>query len=321
MYIDGTTENYNPAGYEDLSVKWKVVIDGQVGGSSDTPGQMLVNAVGAKEFMLEYAGLNQESPSEHVLSAFIEVDETRSTTVSAYNLAKLPASVMWDNRIDLHIKNGDETVVVHCFADKTNCMDVGTFFSDATPKDGRAVDLYALNTKLFGNKWLGNYLNELQHAEGYGTLAHGRASHAEGEKTRAIGSISHAEGYDTTAIGHGSRVNGVHSFAEGKYSTAVGKCVNAKGNYSIAAGNCVTSKDENSFAWSGDYVGHDLTNYTSQGKGTFCINPTGGLNGFYIGTSNFVENVASCLVEAINNMGDEQKIQLKEYLTDLLGIQ
>lgn len=97
----------------------------------------------------------------------------------------------------------------------------------------------------------------------------GKGSLANGLNVSASGSFSHAEGTETTA-------SGAYSHAEGGNTTA-------SGYLSHAAGYMAQTRDVDaySFAWNGDRTRSDQ--YSSNGPGTFNINPAGGLEGFYIG--------------------------------------
>lgn len=66
--------------------------------------------------------------------------------------------------------------------------------------------------------------------------------------------------------------------------------------------------DDRSFVWNGCYTGG--VNKKSNGIGTFSVYPFGGINGFYIGDSDFVE----CVVQAVEKMTDAQKARLKSAL-------
>jgi len=66
-------------------------------------------------------------------------------------------------------------------------------------------------------------------------------------------------------------------------SHAEGNGTIASGYYSHSAGKNSAAYDDYSWIWNGN----NTTNfYNSNGQGTFNINPVGGLNGFYIGTTN-----------------------------------
>lgn len=106
-------------------------------------------------------------------------------------------------------------------------------------------------------------------ANGLNVSASGYYSHAEGDNTTASGSFSHAEGTETTA-------SGTYSHAEGGNTTASGYLSHAAG-YMAQTRNV----DAYSFAWNGDRARSDQ--YSSNGPGTFNINPAGGLDGFWIG--------------------------------------
>ena len=97
----------------------------------------------------------------------------------------------------------------------------------------------------------------------------GKHSLANGEGLIAFGLGSHAEGFGTVA-------NGSHSHAEGESTYAL-----AKGSHASGIASWTPPEDNYAFAWNGDDTRTDP--YESNGKGTFNINPAGGLNGFYIG--------------------------------------
>lgn len=137
------------------------------------------------------------------------------------------------------------------------------------------------------------------HAEGNGTTASGNSSHAEGDGTTASGYYSHAEGSYTTASGICSHAEGNKTTASGFASHAEGSYTTASGNYSHAEGYLSQTKadDNYAFAWNGDYWKTEEDPYTSHGKGTFNINPLGGLDGFYIGD----QTLASILLGSVTN--------------------
>ena len=121
------------------------------------------------------------------------------------------------------------------------------------------------------------------HAEGNVTTASGYFSHAAGNYTTATDEASHAEGEGTTASGGYSHAEGSGTTASGNYSHTEGVGTTASGNYSHAEGVLSQTRAEDlfAFAWNGDdEIGEP---YTSNGPGTFNINPKGGLDGFYIG--------------------------------------
>lgn len=97
----------------------------------------------------------------------------------------------------------------------------------------------------------------------------GPNSLANGNNVTASGHYSHAEGFYTTASGD-------NSHAEGNFTTASGYCSHAEGYYAHTK-----KQDQYAFAWNGDDT--RSAPYESNGKGTFNINPYGGLGGFFIG--------------------------------------
>lgn len=115
-------------------------------------------------------------------------------------------------------------------------------------------------------------------------------NHAEGGSTRGIGKFAHAEGRDTTADGRYSHAEGSHNIAGGLASHAEGFMNKAVGYASHAAGYRAVSKDDYSYTWNNgggsevDPFNPNSKAYVSKGTGTYCINPEGGINGFYIGS-------------------------------------
>lgn len=98
-------------------------------------------------------------------------------------------------------------------------------------------------------------------AHGNSVSAIGRGCHAEGRATIAGGTVTtfaaHSEGWNTSAFANYSHAEGVH----------VG----------------IPSADKFAYAWNGVSAASASGGYSSHGEGTFNINPSGGLDGFYIG--------------------------------------
>lgn len=162
--------------------------------------------------------------------------------------------------------------------------------------------------------------------------ASGESSHAEGVRTQATGNYSHAEGFATTSAGYCSHTEGrgcnaseAHSHAEGQSTTASGYCSHSEGNnttaagdYShsegfdaTAAGSCshaegykaqTKTEDDYAFAWNGD--GTRAEPYVSHGKGTFNVNPVGGLDGFFVGEKKLSEVIS----DGVANKADKSAL-------------
>lgn len=118
----------------------------------------------------------------------------------------------------------------------------------------------------------------------------GAGSLANGNMVSASGKYSHAEGAGTAAFGDYSHADGGGSHADADYSHAGGFMAWTR------------TGDDYAFAWSGDDT--DGT-YASNGKGTFNINPHGGLNGFFIGDKNLsqvISNGVANIVSAENTI-------------------
>ena len=89
---------------------------------------------------------------------------------------------------------------------------------------------------------------------------------------------------------------GLTCTASGDSSAALGSASLASGLYSFAIGRGAQATHEASFAWSGF-----LPPYTSNGSGTFNINPVGGIAGFYVGETNFATFLASYVSKTDTN--------------------
>lgn len=118
----------------------------------------------------------------------------------------------------------------------------------------------------------------------------GEGSLANGDTVIAYGRGSHAEGMNTVASGNYSHTDGVNTFAKADYSYAGG----------VHAGTKIG--DEYAYAWNGDGL---VSQYTSNGPGTFNINPSGGLNGFFIGE----QTIAEVINVAIAGKADESELK------------
>lgn len=142
----------------------------------------------------------------------------------------------------------------------------------------------------------GNY----SHAQNYQTSAYGEYSHAEGVRSYAKGDCSHAEGVDTIAE-HVAHAEGTQTSAFGSYSHAEGEqtyvstdgraahvegiAVSAMARCTHAGGCFAAAKDKFSYIWNGDEAVH----VSSNGIGTFNVNPVGGIDGFYISNKKLSE--------------------------------
>lgn len=118
----------------------------------------------------------------------------------------------------------------------------------------------------------------------------GEGSLANGDTVIAYGRGSHAEGMNTVASGNYSHTDGVNTFAEADYSYAGG----------VHAGTKIG--DEYAYAWNGDGL---VSQYTSNGPGTFNINPARGLDGFFIGE----QTIAEAINVAIAGKADESELK------------
>lgn len=136
-----------------------------------------------------------------------------------------------------------------------------------------------------GNTVIHNFYGN--HAEGGSTKAIGKYAHAEGRRSIADCRYSHVEGDNNYAAGYASHAEGNNTVAYGHSSHSEGQQTWAIGAASHAAGIKAYANDKYSFAWSGI----SSTPYPSNGVGTFNINPIGGSNGFFIGTSSLADYI------------------------------
>jgi len=148
-------------------------------------------------------------------------------------------------------------------------------------------------------------LGEDSHAEGAYTTASGNKTHAEGESTIAAYFTSHAEGYGTIASNVSAHAEGYDTTASGEESHAEGLNSIASGNTSHAAGYNSRATNDYSYVWS-SYIFTSF--YTSLGTGTYCINPSGGINGFYIGTSSLSSILTNATAPANSNATNAQSL-------------
>lgn len=121
-------------------------------------------------------------------------------------------------------------------------------------------------------------------AHGNSVSAIGRGCHAEGRATIAGGTVTtfaaHSEGWNTSALANYSHSEGVH----------VG----------------IPSTDKFAYAWNGVSAASASGGYSSHGEGTFNINPSGGLDGFYIGDAPLSTTLATYQTTA--GMSDYQPV-------------
>ena len=136
----------------------------------------------------------------------------------------------------------------------------------------------------------------------------GEGSIANGDMVIASGPGSHAEGINTVASGKYSHTYGVNTFAQADYSYAGGLHAETK------------TGDDYAFVWNGD--GEIDDTYSSNGQGTFNINPAGGLNGFYIGKHTLPAIILGSVtntVEKIANRAAEESKKSKLWKADTNG--
>ena len=211
-------------------------------------------------------------------------------------------------------------------AEGISCIANGS--TDGAHAEGFAVSAIGAGSHAEGYRTLAN--EEGSHAEGRwsyasGKFAHaeggsyngssylsggwaaGNGSHAEGVQTYAKGTAGHAEGYAVSAIGNYSHAAGYQSIASADNSYANGVQVSALNYRSIALGYNASTKNQGQFVWNGYTAEQKSYTPSNTIQGSFNINPTNGISGFYIGTNNFVQ----CVLSAVQSMNDTQKTALR----------
>lgn len=139
--------------------------------------------------------------------------------------------------------------------------------------------------------------------QGYNSFAFGENSSAVARSSVALGRDNIAEKDYGTAVGRNNKAGyaafaaGRNNSANGNDSIALGIGNTANGTDSIALGVGATTQSTHpySFVWSSG------GSYSTQKDRTFCINPNGGINGFYIGENTLDDfyvrksDIKSCL--------------------------
>ncbi|MBQ6338583.1 MAG: hypothetical protein IJI36_05495 [Kiritimatiellae bacterium] len=103
-----------------------------------------------------------------------------------------------------------------------------------------------------------------------------------------VGAGSIASGYRVSTPGAYSLAWGYNSRSLANYARAYGSNSSADREYSIASGIRAAATNEYALSWQG---GPTDAIYFSHGVGTFNINPFGGVDGFWIGETNFTQHV------------------------------
>lgn len=117
---------------------------------------------------------------------------------------------------------------------------------------------------------------------GYGSISFGSGSFASGQFSYALGLYCQALGDRSFAHGYESKAYGFTDYAGGT------GCIASNGN-TIAIGMYSCSTDY-SYVWQGYPVSYPQL-YYSHGRGSYNINPVGGLSGFWIGETNMEDHI------------------------------
>ena len=204
----------------------------------------------------------------------------KATTLAGYGITDAPTKTSQLENDSGFISEADGPVLL--VEDANGRKTAATFGSrSGTVGDNsfsNGVEIIASGESSHGEGVRTHAEGQYSHAEGFATFSPGYGSHAEGRGTNAPGAHSHAEGSATTSAGYGSHAEGLNTAAAGNYSHAEG--------FNAQTGN----NDNYAYSWNGDETRTEP--YSSHGKGTFNINPVGGLDGFYIGEQKLSEVMA-----------------------------
>lgn len=164
----------------------------------------------------------------------------------------------------------------YAFLNDDNCL-----YCPGLPNIGNVIieNLYGQHAEGGSIRAIGKY----SHAEGRDNIADARYTHVEGSHNVAGETASHAEGINNIAIGF-------YAHAENESNKAIGRSSHASGKYAIA-------KDDLAYVWNGN-ANNNNNEFSSNGIGTFNINPLSGINGFYIGT----ESLSTIIQNSVNNI-------------------
>ena len=110
-------------------------------------------------------------------------------------------------------------------------------------------------------------------------------SFAVGQNNTVGGTLGFAVGYSNKVEKSKSVAIGDTNTLSAESTQAIGTLNRVGGKYSIALGVKCRANDSGSFVWGGSDKNFAalFPVYYSHGKGTFNVNPVGGLSGFYIG--------------------------------------
>jgi len=211
-----------------------------------------------------------------------------------------------------------ESMYIDCYLSDDNA-----FYCPFDPTIGATnIDnFYANHAEGGSTKAIGKY----SHAEGRQTIADIRYAHAEGSHCFAGGMASHCEGFGRSmdlnvALGQASHCEGDNNKALGDASHVEGGNNIAAGQYSHAGGYKARAMHKSSYVWNG--ITATTAAISSHGDGTYTVNPTGGINGFYIGSTSLgtlVQNGANTIkvysatsVDVVNSSGTQQTTSLKD---------
>lgn len=151
------------------------------------------------------------------------------------------------------------------------------------------------------------------------TLAVGFQNILSNDNSFAVGQTNTVGGTMSFAVGYNNKVQMSKSVAIGDTNTlsaeatqAIGTLNQVSGKYGIALGVKCRANDSGSFVWSGSdkNFAAQFPVYYSHGKGTFNVNPVGGLSGFYVGEQS-LNDILSAKTDVSTVHGD--------YIQDSVG--
>ena len=170
-------------------------------------------------------------------------------------------------------------------------------------------------------------------AEALQTVAMGYNNKAQKQDSIAIGQNNNVAGSPAVAIGKGNNVsctNGVcigdTNTISGTNAVAIGTMNKANGDYAIAMGGKARANSDGSFTWSGSNKANIVLypQYFDHGKGTFNVNPVGGLSGFYIGEQSLNDILSSkadlsAIPTNTSQLSNDSGFTTKTYVDGIVG--
>ena len=219
--------------------------------------------------------------------------------------------------------NGDNCIAVSAYshAEGSNTFSTGTAshaegggtaasnlvaHSEGAYTSASGIAAHSEGLGLLSSDDVNNLISQLEIAQPQ-TAAYLRALIAEGLGV-AKAPVSHTEGYMTAASGMGSHVDGVNASDGGHAHTFVWQGYDGRtltsADVKVLTDGLEGEQHNPQFptvAMKALQILGDTQRYTSNGPGTFNINPAGGVNGFFIG----IQSLSAIISSAIQPLQDQ----------------